>query len=455
MDTLSDRGRATAATSMRSILSPILADRYNPSSNPDGWVDMGTAENYNMTSDISGFANKHMTTVAQTFTYGSGPWGSERLRIAMARHMTKYFRSVNPIVPDDILFANGLTSICELLGWNLCQPGEGILFPTPVYQAFATDFGAKAEVKCIFTPFHGVDQFSPACVEKYEQALEKAESEGVKVRALLLCNPHNPLGQCYSRETIIALMRFCQRRNIHLISDEIYALSVYDVASSSSSPSSSSTAETATAGPDDNNTSSQPPLPFCSVLSFDTTPYIPTDLLHVLYGFSKDFACGGLRLGCIYTRSEALMAAVGAITQFAWSGALNQTFAYLMLEDEEWLDSFIQKSQKTLAERSRLARDVLDGKGIAYSKGSNAGFFIWVDLRPFLPLGNEKDEEIEPSDAWARERELVRRMGQKKIYLNDGGSMNAEEAGWFRLIFSQESEVIQEGLKRLWEVLGI
>jgi bifunctional pyridoxal-dependent enzyme with beta-cystathionase and maltose regulon repressor activities len=41
----------------------------------------------------------------------------------------------------------------------------------------------------------GVDPLSVAAIEKYEAALHKAERQGTRVRALLLCNPHNPLGK--------------------------------------------------------------------------------------------------------------------------------------------------------------------------------------------------------------------------------------------------------------------
>lgn len=56
-------------------------------------------------------------------------------------------------------------------------------------------------------------------------------------------------------------MKFCQKNDIHMISDEVYALSVYDT------------------GYD---------LPtFISALSIDTEDLIDKDRLHILYGMSK------------------------------------------------------------------------------------------------------------------------------------------------------------------------
>jgi 1-aminocyclopropane-1-carboxylate synthase len=144
----------------------------------------------------------------------------------------------------------------------------------------------------IFTPFGDVDQFAPEGVAQYETALLEAQKSGTRIRAMMLCNPHNPLGRCYPKETLIAIMRFCQKYKIHLLCDEIYALSVYDV-------------------PEDPRA-----IKFTSVLSFDSSTYINSDYLHVLYGMSKDEAAGGLRLGCLYTQNSELMDAMSAITQF-------------------------------------------------------------------------------------------------------------------------------------------
>lgn len=104
------------------------------------------------------------------------------------------------------------------------------------------------------------------CVAKYEKALLQAQKEGVKVKAFLLCNPHNPLGKCYPADTLKALMGFCEKYNLHLISDEIYALSVFP-------------------------TEGEQRTPFTSVLSFDPKGLLNPDRIHVLYGMSKVGPC--------------------------------------------------------------------------------------------------------------------------------------------------------------------
>lgn len=128
---------------------------------------------------------------------------------------------------------------------------------------------------------------SPDAVNDHEAALLAARNKGVVVKALLLCNPHNPLGRCYSKEVLEAYLRLCSKYNIHLIrleqarcvtilgpiyhlltaffpfSDEVYAKAVF---ASNDIPD---------------------PLPFTSVLSLDLEKYIDPSLVHVLYGMSK------------------------------------------------------------------------------------------------------------------------------------------------------------------------
>lgn len=61
------------------------------------------------------------------------------------------------------------------------------------------------------------DVVSMAAIARHEAAYLKAESEGIKIRAVMLCNPHNPMGRCYGKEVIEGYMKFCERYGLHLI----------------------------------------------------------------------------------------------------------------------------------------------------------------------------------------------------------------------------------------------
>lgn len=263
--------------------------------------------------------------------------------------------------------------------------------------------------------FGNIDQFTIEGVRRYEELLQADRRNESKIKAIILCHPHNPLGRCYPREALIGFMRLCEKFKVHLIVDEVYALSVYEV-------------------PDPKA------IEFMSVLSLDTEKYISSKYLHLLYGMSKDIAAGGIRLGCFYTKNADLMRAMKNMTQFHWSGVADEKVAIAMLEDEEWMDGFLRSSRARLEHNNVKVRKMLDDLGIKYYLGSNAGFFIWVDLRDFLKEGGDK---------WDAEAELLERIKENRAYMTAGGAMAAEEPGWFRLIFSLDERVIEEGLRRL------
>lgn len=43
-----------------------------------------------------------------------------------------------------------------------------------------------------------------------------------QIRTFILCNPHNPLGRCYTKEEILEASDFCEKHNLLLVSDEIH-----------------------------------------------------------------------------------------------------------------------------------------------------------------------------------------------------------------------------------------
>ncbi|KAI7503670.1 PLP-dependent transferase [Hortaea werneckii] len=445
MSTLAPRGAELAdGPSLRELFGGILGDKYDKETNPNGMINIGTAENYTMIPEVSQYTQDHPVALTpDQLSYGEGPWGTPRLRRAMAQHMNKRFHPVAPIQPDDLLFANGVSTICELLGFSLASPGDAILMSSPIYQAFAVDFGTKAQVATMHVSFPpGMDQFSPAAVAEYERVLVASSSQtgGPQIRAILLCHPHNPLGRPYPRETLIEFMKLCEKYQIHLLSDEIYAMSVY-------SP-----------------TPPPSPSPFESILAFDSTPYISPSLLHVLYGLSKDFAAGGLRIGCLYTRNKPLWRAISAMSQFSWIPVASELLACGLLEDDEWLEAFFERSRKRLSEGREFAAGLLREKGVPFYGEAGAGFFLWVDLRgwlppplPLPPLSAARASGVEGGKEEGKKREkiLVDRMMEKKVFLTPGMDMFAEEPGFFRLVFSQEEDVIREGLRRVFEAIGV
>jgi len=60
------------------------------------------------------------------------------------------------------------------------------------------------------TPFYGGFVFSSHLYSKVELILVHLDSEGKKVRGLVLINPQNPLGDVYSRDSLKEYLEFAK-----------------------------------------------------------------------------------------------------------------------------------------------------------------------------------------------------------------------------------------------------
>lgn len=82
-----------------------------------------------------------------------------------------------------------------MLGFALGEPGDGVLVSRPMYGRFELDYGVEADIKIIYADTEPEEGFTPAVVPKFEAALRDAEQKGVKIRAVLIANPNNPVGK--------------------------------------------------------------------------------------------------------------------------------------------------------------------------------------------------------------------------------------------------------------------
>lgn len=97
------------------------------------------------------------------------------------------------------------------------QPDEKVIIQPPVYHPFRlTPQGNGREV--VYNPLKRMPDGT------YDMDFDNlAEVADTKCRMLILANPHNPGGICWSGETLERLARFCHSRGILVISDEIHA----------------------------------------------------------------------------------------------------------------------------------------------------------------------------------------------------------------------------------------
>jgi len=395
----------------------VLANLYDPTTNPDGYISLGVAENTLMHSVLNDHIHKNLSLPTQDLTYGDG---QKQLRATLAKFFNKYFKPAAPIEPNHIAVTNGCTSAIEHMAWALGNPGDGFLLGRPFYGAFVDDVTGRFGTKLLTVDFNDIDPMGVEGVKCYERELLAAQERGQRVAGLILCQPHNPLGRCYSRETITELMRLCEKYKIHLISDEIYALSVFT-----------------------NNVDKDVPFfPFTSVASIDTTGVIDPALIHILWGMSKDFGANGIRMGTIISQNNPLLhAAIVPVSLMSSTSALTDHAVDNVLSDEEWVEDYIAENRALLAQQYEYVAKWARRNKIEYAPGVNAGFFLWVNLGKMY---KETHGEVEDTS-----EVVMNALLEHGIFLASGAQFGAEEPGWFRIVFSHPTEYLDVGLKRI------
>ena len=97
------------------------------------------------------------------------------------------------------------------------KPDEKVIIQPPVYHPFRlTPEGNRREV--VFNPLRRRED---GYYDMDFANLEKVCDD--KCRVLVLCNPHNPAGLCWSVDTLKRLADFCYEHHIIVISDEIHS----------------------------------------------------------------------------------------------------------------------------------------------------------------------------------------------------------------------------------------
>lgn len=73
----------------------------------------------------------------------------------------------------------------------------------------------------------------------------------------------------------------------------------------------------------------------------------------------------------------------------------------------------------------------------------NAGFFIFIDLSPWLRINHEDGEDKEVS----AEQALAQKLLDGGVSVQPGEE-HFDRPGWFRIVFSCDREVLEVGLER-------
>jgi aminotransferase len=317
----------------------------------------------------------------------TNPAGLPVLRQAIAEK----FRVDNGLEYDptsEILVTTGAQEALAVVMQTLLDPGDEVLLAAPFYMAYEGNIVLAG----------GVPVAVPTREEEDFQMLAREVEERITDRTKLLAivTPSNPTAAGLTRDTLVELAEVARRRDLVVLSDELYEKVIYEG------------------------------FEHVSIASLEGM----RDRTIVINGFSKAYSMTGFRVGYMAGPEDYIQAAleprhsitISAPTPFQYAAlaALTGPQAHL----GEMMAEYTRR-------RDTMAR-VFDEVGVTYSMPRGA-FYFWANI----------------SGAGMPSYDFCKRAVTDHGILFFPGSMYGPEAeGYIRISFLAQQEELEEALRR-------
>ncbi|MDO4293480.1 MAG: MalY/PatB family protein [Eubacteriales bacterium] len=121
-----------------------------------------------------------------------------------------------PIQKEWLLFVTGVVPAISSAVRKLTTPGEKVLIQTPVYNIFFNSIVNNGRNVLESPLLYDGEQYRIDF-----EALERDLSDP-QTTMMILCNPHNPVGKIWDRETLSRIGELCAKHHVIVLSDEIH-----------------------------------------------------------------------------------------------------------------------------------------------------------------------------------------------------------------------------------------
>jgi aspartate/methionine/tyrosine aminotransferase len=414
---------------------------YDSKLRPNGGICLAIAENKLLANMLLERVRAFNGYTHEVLNY-TMPTGLPSTRAALAQFMSRRLFAGAAVAADNLVVGAGCTSLLTELSLLLFEANDAVLIPAPYYPTFDADFKNVGGVITVpvTRPTAGssrgassnrsnttnntntnsksssgsddddlsellLDNMSEAA---FEEAYARAVKAGHPPKALLLTNPGNPMGNVCTRKQLKAAVSWTMYRGLHLVVDEIYALSLYD--------------------------EKEPFVSIAEVLGNQLGDHV-----HVLWGVSKDLGASGLRLGVLYSHNKELLAAMGGVNMAAQvSNQVQQTVADV-LSDTVFMDAYLVENRRVLKLSYDTLHAALEPLGIKIVQPSGASIFVFADFRSLLT-----------DNTFAAERRLFTALADRGVVLTPGESCHCPVPGFFRICFAWVPlTTLEEALRRI------
>ena len=313
--------------------------------------------------------------------------GIPELRGAIAAKL-KQENGIDVDPASEIIVTSGAQEALMVTLMSILNPGDNVLTPSPNYDEYTRDANVL-----------GSQLVPVATTPESNFTIDVADLEAAitpQTKAIIVVTPNNPTGTVLPESKLLEIAELAKRRNLLVISDEIYEYYVFD-------------------GHKHVSMASLPGMAERTI---------------TINSFSKSFAMTGMRLGYIAAPAplveamlpfhHAMMICANVVTQYGGLAVLSQP--------RDWFQGVLKEYDR----RRHLWMQTLDGIPLPYSEPQGA-YYVFIDIRP---TGLTSAEFVK------RAREEARLVFQPGTIGGGAGE------GFIRGALTKGSPEFEEGLER-------
>ena len=327
--------------------------------------------------------------------YGYSDTGISYFR-ALAGWEKKHFNW--DIRPKWLIKTPGVVPAINIAVKALTEENDAVLINQPVYYPFYTAI-TQNNRKLINSPLILEDGHYEIDFADLEEKIKTH-----KVKAAILCSPHNPVGRVWTKEELHAYAEICRKYNVTVICDEIHADFVFK---------------------------GHKHIPFASV-SKDAA-----DRSITCTAPSKTFNIAGLQTSNILIPNESIRNKFKAVLDsFGYErpnvmGIIAAEAAYR--GGEEWLAAVWEYIENNLAFTKKFLADKLPKMKLIEPEGT---YLLWIDCNAYDITDKELENKL---------------LYDAKLWLDMGSMFGPEGNKFFRFNIACPKSVLEKGLDRLAE----
>jgi cysteine-S-conjugate beta-lyase len=332
--------------------------------------------------------------------YGYSQAGTNVLNSVVERMKRKFNWDIKP---EWIVFTPGVVPALHVAVRSLTHPGDEVILQEPTYHPFfpvVLNSGCKIVNNGLILNNNRYEMDYKGLEDKFHSKSRSFHEAG-RVKTIIFCNPHNPVGRLWNRDEIIKMGEIVIDNGAVVISDEIHCEILFK---------------------------KQKHIPFASISKKFEQNSI------VCMSPSKTFNLAGLEVSTIIIPNKKLRE--NFINTRSGIVPNPNLFGYIALEaayrhGDEWLEQVLDYLQNNLDFLKEYIENKISNIKVIEPEGT---YLIWLDCRD-LGLDNVTLSNFMKKEA--------------RVGLEDGFIFGESGSGFMRMNIACPRSILNEALKRI------